>query len=90
MQFAKAPVSNTSPLSLLENETSEKEGRDIKMWWEAYATYLLAVLWRASFGAVMPDRAIIFSGGGPPCGCLRIIIVSPDRTYKKHMLLLES
>lgn len=54
-------------------------------------THLLAVLWRASFGAVMPDSAITFSGGGPPWGCLLITTVSPDNTCNihPHQLLLK-
>lgn len=50
-------------------------------------TYLLGVLCRASLGAVMPERAIIFSGGGPPCGCFRMTIVSPDNTYVKQIII---
>lgn len=33
----------------------------------------------ASFGALIPDSVSCFSGGGPPFGCPRIIIESPER-----------
>lgn len=33
-----------------------------------------------NFGAVMLERAIVASGGGPPLGCPLIVIVSPETT----------
>lgn len=40
----------------------------------------------SNFGAVILQRVIVTSGGGPPIGWPRITIVSPEITFKHKIL----